>query len=150
MWGHYAACHRGFVIEFHPEHPLFCDLKEVVYQKNRPEPAQPGDFQYLQVKDDSWRSESEYRLIKRVGELEEGERDNKRLCFIPLPPEAVKAVYFGWQMPTETMDQMISDVGVRPIQKHVMLPHISQYALEAFPFDKVTPLAGDIRQALRF
>ena len=151
VWGHYADCHRGFAVEFYPEHPLFLDLKEVDYQKNRPEPSQPGDFRYLQVKDESWRTEGEYRLIKRVGELEEGERlsDNKRLRFIPLPPEAVKAVYFGWQMPPETMDQMISELGARPIAKLVMLPHTSEYALEAFPIEKVTPLADDIRQALR-
>jgi hypothetical protein len=150
MWGHYADCHRGFAVEFYPGHPLFHDLKEVHYQKNRPEPAQPGDFRYLQVKDESWRTEGECRLIKRVRELEEGERlsDNKRLRFIPLPSEAVKAVYFGWQMPQETMDQMTSDLGVRPIQKFVMLPHTSEYALDAIPIDKVMPLADDIRRAL--
>jgi hypothetical protein len=151
MWGHYADCHRGFAVQFRSEHPLFRDLKKVEYQKSRPEPMEPGDFRYLQVKDDSWRGESEYRLIKGVGELEEGERlsDNKSLRFIPLPPDAVKAVYFGWQMPPETRVQMVSDLGARPISKLVMLPHTSEYGLEAFPIEKVTPLAADIRQALR-
>ena len=150
MWGHYADCHRGFAVQFRPEHPLFRDLKKVEYQKSRPGPMEPGDFRYLQVKDDSWRGESEYRLIKRVGELEEGERlsDNERLRFIPLPPDAVKAVYFGWQMPPETRGQMVFDLGARPISKLVMLPHTSEYGLEAFPIEKVTPLAADIRQAL--
>lgn len=151
MWGHYADCHRGFAVEFDPKHPLFRNLQEVDYQKDRPEPDQPGDFRYLQVKDESWRSEAEYRLIMRVSELDEGERlsDNKRLRFIPLPSEAVKAVYFGWRMSPETMDQMVSDLGARPIQKLVMLPHTSEYALSAFPIDKVSLLADDIRQALK-
>lgn len=151
MWGHYADCHRGFTVEFHPEHPLFRDLKKVDYEKSRPEPEQPGDFRHLQVKGESWCAESEYRLIKPVGNLQEAERmsDATRHCYVPLSPEAVKAVYLGWQMSSEARNQIITDLGSRPIQKYVMVPHLSEYALEAWPIDEVEPLADDIRQALK-
>jgi hypothetical protein len=153
MWGHYADCHRGFVIEFEPSHPLFDDLKEVHYQEDRPEPAKVGDFQFLQIKDALWQNEHEYRLIKARGDLDEGERsDRERLRFLPLPSEAVKAVFFGCQMPPEVRTQMVRDLGARKIQKFIMQPHTSKYTVLEVPFDEWKPPAPDfdalIRQAL--
>jgi hypothetical protein len=154
MWGHYADCHRGFVIEFEPSHLLFDDLNEVHYQEDRPEPEKPGDFRYLLIKNALWQNEHEYRLIKKLAELDESEpSDGKRFRFVPLPSEAVKAVFFGCQMLPEVREQMIRDLGTRKIQKFLMQPHTSKYALLEVPIDEWKPPAADfdsgIRQSLR-
>jgi hypothetical protein len=154
MWGHYADCHRGFVIEFDASHPLFDKLSEVHYQESRPEPEKPGDFRYLHVKDTLWQDEHEYRLIKKLAELEEGVRsDGERLRFVPLHTEAVKAVFLGCQMSVQVREQMLSDLGTTKIQKFLMQPHTSKYDLLEVPIDEWKPPAADcnavIRQGLR-
>jgi len=150
MWGHYADCHRGFVIEFEPSHPLFDDLNEVHYQETRPEPEKPGDFRYLKVKDTLWENEHEYRLIKTLTELDESERsDGKRVRFVHVPSEAVKAVFFGCEMPSKVRAQMVRDLGTRKIQKFLMQPDTSKYALLEVPIDEWKPPAADFGAGIR-
>jgi hypothetical protein len=150
MWGHYAACHRGFVIEFEPSHPLFNDLKEVQYQEKRPEPQEVGDMQFLHIKHALWQKEHEYRLIKKASDLgEEVRSDGKRLRFVPLPHEAVKTVFFGWQMPPATREQMVKDLGTISVQSFVMEPHLTNYALIETPIEKYKPPAAEVEAMFR-
>jgi hypothetical protein len=153
MWGHYADCHRGFVIEFNPSHRLFDDLKEVQYQEQRPEPKKVGDLEFLHIKDVLWQKEHEYRLIKKATDLEEGVRSDdkplKPLRFVPLPAEAVKAVFFGWQMKPEIRKQMVTDLGRQNVQKFIMEPDISKYALREIPLDEWKPRPAYIERLIQ-
>jgi hypothetical protein len=159
MWGHYADCHKGFVVEFDPLHFLFSDLKAVQYEDERPEVKDPGDpdfvWDFLFIKHASWRNEREYRLITKATDLAESVREpgTKPRRFLAFPSEAVKAVFFGWQMRPETRALMVRDIGSLNIQKFIMEPHRSKFALIETPIDKWKPhppaIEARIREALR-
>ena len=106
MWGHYTNCHRGFVVEFDPQHELFKtpDFAEVHYSDTRAKPGETKDSKVLFQKSSEWAYEREYRLVKRLDYIKSGraldvfKKEPKEYHYLPLPMDSVKAVYLGCQM----------------------------------------------------
>lgn len=110
MWSHYAAQHRGMVIEFDERHPIFHErrteqddfrhLRPVVYSGTRPAITLDNfDFvDFLLTKSSEWAYEREVRILKALS-------DSKRsissiapeydIYLFDMPSTAVKRVILG-------------------------------------------------------
>lgn len=106
MWSHYADCHRGLCLRFHPltrdsqarhipEKAYFEFAYPVTYSAERPTISIPVANQEetlertILTKADFWKYEEEWRLIAHTGGA--GPR--------PFPPECLDAVILGARMP---------------------------------------------------
>jgi len=150
MWSHYAASHRGFVLEFDAEHPFF-DRKEfpgdplrcvrkVRYQDRRP-PGGRFDEKYwlrspsravedlltfmtgllLLTKSADWAYEREWRMIAPLVWAETTlEKDGEEIHLLALPPGCVRGVILGSAMRDETR-QRICELLQQPDYSHVEL-----------------------------
>lgn len=141
MWGHYTRCHQGFVVEFNPSHPMFDpkELGKIEYSVSRPFADEKDYRKLLLTKSVEWAYEEEHRLIKPFHQLALGKRrDGKEKHFMPLPVEAVSAVYFGFRMQDSTRDELLKSLAVpsaKHIKAHVMRLHRTDY--------KVVPILWD-------
>jgi hypothetical protein len=77
------------------------------------------------------------------------ERPTKPRRFVALPADAVKAVYFGWQMSQEIRTIMVSDIASLNIQKFIMEPHRSKFALIETAYDKWKPHTAAFEDLIR-
>jgi len=146
MWGHYTDSHRGFVVEFDPEHALFSarDFGKVVYQTSRPTLTMEADSQMLLRKSPEWSYEDEHRLIKPRSELTKGmyirnaaERPGH---YVPLPMDAIKAVYFGCKMSEAHRDDLLKPLQqFPPVKVFFMKRHPTEYNLQAIPWAEWKP-----------
>lgn len=141
MWGHYTDCHRGFALEFEPEHPMFSakDFGQVKYSSKRPSMEIKEYWEIMLTKSLEWQYEQEHRLIKPLHELRKGERyPGKQGHYLPLPMEAIKAVFFGCRMSPSDQDKLIAGLSLasaQHIESFVMKAHATDYALVAIPWD---------------
>ncbi len=159
MWGHYTGCHRGFVIEFNPQHALFTprDFGKVSYGENRPlltltkEPSS----QMLLCKSSEWAYEDEHRLIKKKTELTPGTYDRNGVKteghFVPLPMDSIKAVYFGCRISPEHRNNLIRPLEAYPhIERFFMRRNRIAYKLDVVPWVQwKEPRIGQFVQAKR-
>ncbi|HTD65485.1 MAG TPA: DUF2971 domain-containing protein [Candidatus Limnocylindria bacterium] len=144
MWGHYASSHKGFVIEFDPKHPLFLpdEFGPVDYPNSDErlaiEDAQQSHDDFRKIlfrKSHDWIYEGEWRLVKTSNALRLGDRrDGKKLRYLELPTDAVRALYFGWQIPTENRDELLHSLKTDEWQRQrvevfIMRPHKIKYAV---------------------
>ena len=141
MWGHYTNCHKGFVIEFDPKHSLFAprDFGEVMYENERPMATRNGDSSMLLRKSPEWAYEDEHRLIKRHEDLIPGKkmRGDKEVdgYFVPLPMEAVKAVYFGCRIFEGDREKILKSLAnFSLIERFSMRRNLIEYKLDSIPF----------------
>jgi hypothetical protein len=143
MWGHYARSHSGFVVEFAPEHPLFSpsEFEKVVYSENRPSIDILDYRKIILQKSPEWSYEQEFRLVKPLPTLSKAlRRDGKEKYFLPLPLDAVKAVYIGMRMPEQNRDELLKSVnstGREHIAKYGVRRHRDKYAITMVPWDKI-------------
>jgi hypothetical protein len=155
MWGHYTNSHQGFVVEFDPNHSFFApeDFGKILYSTDRPiaEASQNWkSWKMLLTKSAEWRYESEYRLIKQLKTLNRAKRrdGNEKYC-IDLPPDAVRAVYFGCKILQKAQAEILTDLkadGWKHISKFAMRRHDSQYAIQPLPFEKLRHPPEDARK----
>jgi hypothetical protein len=141
MWGHYTDCHRGFAVEFNPQHSFFSprDFGKVVYGRDRPVLTTEACSQMLLHKSQEWSSEKEWRLIKPCGELVAGAYERKGVptkgFYLPLPMDAIKAVYFGCRTSPGVRDDMLKPLAAFPqIECYVMRRNRIEYKLDAIPW----------------
>ena len=141
MWGHYTNCHRGFVIEFDPNHALFSprDFGKVIYENERPVACRNADARMLLCKSPEWEYEDEHRLIKLKTDLTPGKylRFEKEVdgYFIPLPMDAVKAVYFGCRILADDRNNLLKPLqGFPHIKRFFMRRNQIEYKLDPTPF----------------
>ena len=116
MWARYASNHEGFAVEFNPEHPLFSNenFGVVHYGPKRPQLAlaTSGLEQELRklafTKSDQWIDEAEWRLVKGWRDLKEAVKpwDKKGGRYVDLPPEIVRAIYFGCRVTRQVTDEI--------------------------------------------
>jgi hypothetical protein len=155
MWGHYASSHRGFVVEFDPNHSLFNpeEFGGITYSKDRPIAEAAERMQHQKVlltKSIEWEYESEHRLIKQLAKLNQAmRRDKKEKHYVELPCKAVKAVYFGCKIPKETCAEMLCDLK-DPYWSHVlkfaMRRDETKYAIQPLPWEQVRELLANARK----
>jgi Protein of unknown function (DUF2971) len=126
MWSHYASGHRGFVLEFEPDHPLLSNhrFRRVRYMQRRPafSGGRKEDYEMLFRKSPAWRPESEWRMMIVHEDSTEGVQPwTKELGrYIPLPPNFLKAVYFGCRAPRSLLES---------IQQSIQCPELAHVEL---------------------
>lgn len=152
MWGHYASCHQGFVVEFEPNHILFPaeEFGRVSYSQTRPCVETKEHWTILLTKSPEWSYEAEHRLIKPLVSLQRCKRrDGAEKPCLDLPPDSVSAVYIGCRMP-ETNRNEILDALKAPEWKHVgrfaMRRHETDYAVMPIRWEELKPVPQDAVQ----
>ena len=145
MWGHYASCHKGFVVEFDPQHSMFSpnEFGKMEYSDTRPFIEEREYSKLLLTKSPEWSYEVEHRLIKPLSGLPIAtRRDGRELRFMHLPMEAVKAVYLGCRMPAEAPDALreilnsLKSPPTQHIKPFLMRRHPANYALVPVPWEE--------------
>lgn len=147
MWAHYADSHRGFVVEFDPEHSFFADdeFGKVDYHGQRPEVEDRDQTEkelgrMLFIKSRDWSYESEWRFVKSVNTLRLGKRrDGREKHYLDLPPDLIEAVYFGHYTPTDKRDEILQSLQAdewRSVKKYVMCLAGAEYALKPVLWDE--------------
>jgi hypothetical protein len=104
--------HEGFVVKFHPHHPILAQeyFGEMVYSSIRPFMNIKDYRTIFRMKSPEWKYEAAHRLMRLVRELYGGRRrDGKSKSYLELPPEAVRAVYFGYRVPAANRDEILKD-----------------------------------------
>jgi hypothetical protein len=143
MWGHYADCHRGFVIEFNPQHNLFTPpyFQKVNYGQNRQvlTLTKKLDSGILFYKSSEWDYEDEHRLIKPKTDLSQGTYSRNGIQtaghFIPLPMDSIKAVYFGCRISEEDRNNLLKPLEAFPsIERYFMRRNQIAYQLDVVPW----------------
>jgi hypothetical protein len=139
MWAHYADKHRGFVIEFAPDHPWFdrrirpddefCWLCRVRYQRERAAlvaTQTSGEDVYL-TKSADWEYEKEWRVLVPVQECEIRGQDAHHgvpVHAVRLPRDAIKRVILGSRMTAETRRAVVEAAKGLPICEAVPLKDV--------------------------
>jgi len=132
MWGHYAAAHSGFIIEFNKNHHFFNQqrsdkdeygfLREVIYQNEIPcmNPLIDRPVNHFLTKSTDWLYEKEWRML--LPEHYANQKiifDNKNFDLFHLPSDAIKNVILGCRI-SPTLEKDISDIlSQRSDYKHV-------------------------------
>jgi Protein of unknown function (DUF2971) len=149
MWAHYASKHEGFALEFNSEHPLFndTDFNPVIYSSQRPQlpsTKQPAEFysKLSLTKSKDWTDEAEWRFVKPLKELQTGTKPwNKKLGhYISLPPDAIRAVYFGCKAPqdvTDAIELSCKRPEYRDIKLFQMFPDPADYKFVPVPWQGI-------------
>jgi len=157
MWSHYASSHTGFVVEFDPKHRLFTtdEFGEVHYANERPgvESTASDDLgEILFSKSCEWKDEHEWRLVKSANSLEVGKRrDGKTLCYLDLPSDSVRAVYFGCRILAGSCVELLESLkkeSWKDVKKFVMCRHRAEYAIEPIPWEQWRDKPETVRKEL--
>jgi|ERR1039458_99544 hypothetical protein len=143
MWGHYTDCHRGFVIEFDPQHDLFTprDCRKACYGENRPVFTKASTAHILLCKSSEWAYEDEHRIIRPKTELSQGTYSRNGIetegHFVPLPTDAIKAVYFGCRIAPEHRHNLLKPLEAHPhIERYFMRKSRTAYKLDVVPWNE--------------
>ena len=133
MWGHYTESHKGFVIEFDPNHPVFATkmtdedlwkLHKIVYASERPK-TYVIDLDMkaiLLTKHHSWSYEHEWKHFRPLPQATEVLPGNPLpICLFDFPPESIKSVIFGTRIQPETKSKIEDAIRARPNLQHVRL-----------------------------
>lgn len=141
MWAHYAASHRGYLIELNGDHAFFNDpsargaigkLFPVSYRQNRPEVTVydtsllPDQFMSTMVRDVlltksvEWAYEEEYRMILPLGDMSRTHHVvGGRFHLFAIPADAIKGVVFGARILEQTREKLLAVVKESPALSHV-------------------------------
>lgn len=110
MWAHYAAGHRGFLIEFNSDHPYFNNptanaahigqIRKIDYPENNAIPYLCAEneriFAKLFSKSFVWKYEQEWRHVRPLADADDWKSDDIHL--FKIPPDAITAVILGVAM----------------------------------------------------
>ncbi|MEK6303336.1 MAG: DUF2971 domain-containing protein [Acidobacteriota bacterium] len=152
MWAHYADSHRGFVIGFDSNSPFFKPgngkardgLREVKYAADRgvvprrglsslddDELGEVNDLFFF-TKSDRWFYEEEIRIlalpptasrnIKVAGGCD--------ICLFEFPPECVKEVILGYQMPSDKKQAVVDIVTGKYCHAALFQAALSEYSYD--------------------
>ncbi len=162
MWSHYANSHKGFVLEFFPNHSFFNQndeptiaghLRKVRYTLERPDfvffdDELPKDQvtqnwidNLIWVKSEHWAYEEEWRILLTQNRCEKtitnGE-SNIHLLFT-LPLDAIKNIYLGCKMSDQKINEFITLIAKEDSLKHLKLfqavPDENEYKLQFIESD---------------
>ncbi|MDB9822658.1 DUF2971 domain-containing protein [Deltaproteobacteria bacterium] len=163
MWSHYANSHKGFVLEFFPDH-IFFDrrkkgtqiaehLKKVRYTIKRPEfiffnddlsKTQMSDNwieNFIWVKSAHWEYEQEWRILTTLNMSEKTiEKSGASIHLFPFPHDAIKNIYLGCKMRKKNKSKILSLLKNKESLKHTNAFYASQdekeYRLQFTKIDK--------------
>ncbi len=153
MWAHYAAQHKGIVIEFNGNHTFFQERinqypypnrfsRLVGYSKER-HPLSITDLKNKNnvdnekviqntffIKSSDWSYEKEWRMIflSEDNDIKEGIINKKRCSLLKLPPNCIRSVILGYKA-WETIDRQ------EPLAKKVI--HIIQERQKKYQFPPI-------------
>ncbi|HLN30054.1 MAG TPA: DUF2971 domain-containing protein [Gemmataceae bacterium] len=130
MWSHYADSHRGLVIGFDSDGPIFQPgalavhgLRDVEYSKKRwilppdglesisQSEIERAHLRFFFAKSDDWAYEEELRLVTRVSgaSITIPVTNGWPICLFDFPKEMVREVILGYRM-SEAQKQRVADV----------------------------------------
>jgi len=142
MWSHYANSHKGFVLEFYPEH-IFFDrrkkstqiaehLKKVRYTLKRPEfiffnddlsQLQQVDNwinNFIWVKSEHWEYEQEWRILNTLNNSHKQiEKTGAPIHLFEFPLESIKNIFLGCKMNNETSSKFINLLKTQKNLEHI-------------------------------
>lgn len=156
MWAHYANNHKGFVLEFFPNHSFFDQndkptiaghLRKVRYTLERPEfiffdNNLPKDHvtknwvdNLIWVKSKHWDYEEEWRILSTLNRCEKIITNGEiEIHLFTLPLDAIKSIYFGCRMNDEKKNEFIRLIGKQEELKHIKVfqavPDEKEYKLQ--------------------
>lgn len=133
MWAHYAAEHRGFVIEFDASHPYFDresgsdkpeGLYPVRYTDERPVLSLSEYYRAVLYKSPDWAYEDEWRLLLPLAEAASSDftdAQGQPVHLFDVPPESVSGVILGCRAPDELADELSELILSDPRYAHTKL-----------------------------
>lgn len=154
MWSHYADDHKGFVVGFESQDGFFSHnpkdpvdigvLTEVNYTRERPfidirtikEGTEFPDI--LFTKNEDWRYEQEWRIIRFLKDADEIR--NKAVHLFRIPPTAIREIIFGYKS-----DSAVTGALEKSLGKNAKLNHIKvsvaklskkQYEMDLLPYSR--------------
>lgn len=132
MWGHYAQCHKGFVIGFDGDHPWFDQRQspddpfnhahEVIYATSRPVIAMLGlnAAAGIFTKSEAWSYEQEWRLVRHLDEADEIMPDNPYpIHLFTFPAEMLREVRLGFLITPQIRNAIIATINATPEYQRV-------------------------------
>jgi hypothetical protein len=136
MWAHYAASHRGLLIEFDETHPAFHRkrsaedefgyLRPVLYSELRPKLSmnefdQDNAFEvFALTKSHHWSYEEESRLLWPLRSTDRTiEASTGSIGLISCPPAAVQSVTLGCKAREETLNQIRDVLALKSESGHI-------------------------------
>jgi hypothetical protein len=103
------------------------------YSLSRPFADDEDYRKILLTKSPEWAYEQEHRLIKPSQEAKLGKRrDGRDWHYLPLPLEALKAVYFGYRIQAKVRDELLASLtsdSAKHIRPYIMRLHPKEYRL---------------------
>lgn len=138
MWAHYAGSHNGFCVGYKPDllvDNLTHDGRKIYHVRYSKKPATLGPGIVLRRNDQEtvkrllctksppWGYEKEYRIL-----VEQEGRISHHY-------DAIRTIYFGSKMTDDHRSLIMTTLAGRGIQFLDVLPHPSQYVLEARPIN---------------
>jgi tetratricopeptide (TPR) repeat protein len=133
MWAHYAAEHRGFVIEFDTAHPFFDrgsgsekpeGLYPVRYTDQRPTLSLSEYYRAVLYKSPDWAYENEWRLLLPLSEAANSDftdAQGQPVHLFDVPPESVSSVIVGCRAPESLADELADLLLSDPRYAHTRL-----------------------------
>jgi len=144
MWSHYTNSHKGFVLEFFPNHEYFDrrknngqfaeHLKKVNYTKSRPEFVfYDSNFSEQQnidnwvknliwAKSCHWEYEEEWRIISIIKDSYKSLNfESQNIHLYKIPPSTIKSIYLGCKMEESTINKIKSLIRKNHRISHVKL-----------------------------
>jgi hypothetical protein len=154
MWGHYTNNHKGFAVEFDPQHPIFNPsvFGKVSYRGERPTIEDDDYRRLLLQKSPHWEYEDEYRLCVELKDFPcdfRSDKDTEKRAYLNLDFKAVKAVYFGIDMDPrqrEAVLAVLKSENLKHIEAFIMRRHRKEYEVVAMPWKNLSqPKMGGVK-----
>lgn len=150
MWSHYADSHKGFVIEFNPQHSYFNQqrspvdefgyLRQVKYAE-RPSVALTNleSLDVFFVKGMDWEREKEWRMLRPL--KDHTEILDESIYLFSFPPECITGVILGSQMLPQIKQDIQHFLEGESEYSHVVIYHAvldeRRYKLRIVPANEI-------------
>lgn len=137
MWAHYAASHKGLVIEFDSGDPLFKheSFLKVDYDPARAEyditakDTRAAVEAFAKRKSPDWAYEQEYRLILNLNLAQRKDIRGQYMYLVPIEPSLLKSVTIGLRATDATHEEVMSLAGSPPLE-HLVIYQIETDATQ--------------------
>jgi hypothetical protein len=169
MWSHYAASHQGIVVGFDRDHAFFGNARELQAIDYRDERISltsndgylrlagkdlPSGSDYKELADQlflrkhpDWKTEEEWRMIKRLDEANSTSPHDSNVFLYEIPVEAIRVVILGAQISTRNRDNIIALIGTSTKWRHLQILQASlsdtRFGLE---FKEVQRMANIVKR----
>jgi Protein of unknown function (DUF2971) len=167
MWAHYAKNHRGFAVEFDPNHKLFqtndgsSSFRKITYLSERKQMIRMDVQSTAFEKSLEWKHEEEFRLIMAVDRLEAGERELKSengqiikkwsQRYFSFTTDLVRNIYLGCRMADSEIEKIretLKHFEWGKIGKFAMRIHKTDYAIEQQQLSEWKPVSHQVKDKI--